>query len=30
VVDGGMTLHGAGVDGLFDRFFRPNGAPPAP
>jgi len=21
VVDGGMTLHGAGVDGLFDRFF---------
>jgi NAD(P)-dependent dehydrogenase (short-subunit alcohol dehydrogenase family) len=23
VVDGGMTLHGAGVDGLFDRFFRP-------
>jgi NAD(P)-dependent dehydrogenase (short-subunit alcohol dehydrogenase family) len=22
VVDGGMTLHGAGVDGLFDRFFR--------
>ncbi|HLI74438.1 MAG TPA: SDR family NAD(P)-dependent oxidoreductase [Acidimicrobiales bacterium] len=24
VVDGGMTLHGAGVDGLFDRFFRAN------
>jgi meso-butanediol dehydrogenase/(S,S)-butanediol dehydrogenase/diacetyl reductase len=23
VVDGGMTLHGAGVDGLFDRFFAP-------
>jgi NAD(P)-dependent dehydrogenase (short-subunit alcohol dehydrogenase family) len=23
VVDGGMTLHGAGVDGLFDRFFHP-------
>jgi NAD(P)-dependent dehydrogenase (short-subunit alcohol dehydrogenase family) len=23
VVDGGMTLHGAGVDGLFDRFFGP-------
>ena len=22
VVDGGMTLHGAGVDGLFDAFFR--------
>jgi NAD(P)-dependent dehydrogenase (short-subunit alcohol dehydrogenase family) len=22
VVDGGMTLHGAGVDGLFDRWFR--------
>jgi 3-oxoacyl-[acyl-carrier protein] reductase/meso-butanediol dehydrogenase/(S,S)-butanediol dehydrogenase/diacetyl reductase len=22
VVDGGMTLHGAGVDGLFNRFFR--------
>jgi NAD(P)-dependent dehydrogenase (short-subunit alcohol dehydrogenase family) len=22
VVDGGMTLHGAGVDGLFDRFIR--------
>jgi NAD(P)-dependent dehydrogenase (short-subunit alcohol dehydrogenase family) len=21
VIDGGMTLHGAGVDGLFDRFF---------
>ena len=20
VVDGGMTLHGSGVDGLFDRF----------
>jgi NAD(P)-dependent dehydrogenase (short-subunit alcohol dehydrogenase family) len=28
VVDGGMTLHGAGVDGLFDRFFR--GGDPAP
>lgn len=26
VVDGGMTLHGAGVDGLFDTFFR--GTPP--
>jgi len=26
VVDGGMTLHGAGVDGLFDRFFK--AAPP--
>ena len=26
VVDGGMTLHGAGVDGLFDRFFRGPGA----
>jgi NAD(P)-dependent dehydrogenase (short-subunit alcohol dehydrogenase family) len=26
VVDGGMTLHGAGVDGLFDRFFRGAGA----
>lgn len=25
VVDGGMTLHGAGVDGLFDRFFRDPG-----
>jgi NAD(P)-dependent dehydrogenase (short-subunit alcohol dehydrogenase family) len=25
VVDGGMTLHGAGVDGLFDRFFGPAG-----
>jgi NAD(P)-dependent dehydrogenase (short-subunit alcohol dehydrogenase family) len=22
VVDGGMTLHGAGVDGLFEQFFR--------
>jgi len=22
VVDGGMTLHGAGVDGLFERFFK--------
>jgi NAD(P)-dependent dehydrogenase (short-subunit alcohol dehydrogenase family) len=22
VVGGGMTLHGAGVDGLFDRFFK--------
>jgi NAD(P)-dependent dehydrogenase (short-subunit alcohol dehydrogenase family) len=29
VVDGGMTLHGAGVDGLFDRFFRGGGQPPA-
>jgi NAD(P)-dependent dehydrogenase (short-subunit alcohol dehydrogenase family) len=29
VVDGGMTLHGAGVDGLFDRFFRGAGAAPA-
>lgn len=29
VVDGGMTLHGAGVDGLFDRFFR-GGEAPAP
>ncbi|MDE3086367.1 MAG: SDR family oxidoreductase [Acidobacteriota bacterium] len=28
VVDGGMTLHGAGVDGLYDRFFR-SGSPPA-
>ena len=28
VVDGGMTLHGAGVDGLFDRFFRA-GRPPS-
>jgi NAD(P)-dependent dehydrogenase (short-subunit alcohol dehydrogenase family) len=27
VVDGGMTLHGAGVDGLFDRFFRSGRAP---
>lgn len=26
VVDGGMTLHGAGVDGLFSRFFQ--GQPP--
>jgi len=26
VVDGGMTLHGAGVDGLFDRFFTAGGA----
>jgi NAD(P)-dependent dehydrogenase (short-subunit alcohol dehydrogenase family) len=23
VIDGGMTLHGAGVDGLADRFFGP-------
>ena len=33
VVDGGMTLHGAGVDGLFDRFFRggqPHARPPRP
>ena len=29
VVDGGMTLHGAGVDGLFDRFFR-SGQPHQP
>lgn len=28
VVDGGMTLHGAGVDGLFDRFFRGQAPPP--
>lgn len=28
VVDGGMTLHGAGVDGLFDRFFRGGGTAP--
>ncbi len=27
VIDGGMTLHGAGVDGLFDRFFRGTGSP---
>ena len=27
VVDGGMTLHGAGVDGLFDRFFTPKASP---
>ena len=27
VVDGGMTLHGAGVDGLFDRFFRGGDTP---
>lgn len=27
VVDGGMTLHGAGVDGLFDRFFRSSEPP---
>src|SRR5579863_3281613 len=25
VVDGGMTLHGAGVDGLFERFFKASG-----
>ncbi|MHB8682416.1 MAG: SDR family NAD(P)-dependent oxidoreductase [Acidimicrobiales bacterium] len=29
VVDGGMTLHGAGVDGLYDRFFR-DGSPHQP
>ena len=23
VVDGGLTLHGSGVDGIFDRIFRP-------
>ncbi len=23
VVDGGLTLHGSGVDGIFDRVFRP-------
>jgi NAD(P)-dependent dehydrogenase (short-subunit alcohol dehydrogenase family) len=23
VVDGGLTLHGSGVDGVFDRVFRP-------
>jgi NAD(P)-dependent dehydrogenase (short-subunit alcohol dehydrogenase family) len=28
VVDGGMTLHGAGVDGLYDRFRAELGAPP--
>ena len=30
VVDGGMTLHGSGVDGLFDRFraFLPENQPP--
>lgn len=28
VVDGGMTLHGAGVDGLFERFFTGASAPP--
>jgi len=27
VADGGMTLHGAGVDGLFDRFFGPGSRP---
>jgi NAD(P)-dependent dehydrogenase (short-subunit alcohol dehydrogenase family) len=25
VVDGGMTLHGSGVDGIFDRVFRSPG-----
>jgi NAD(P)-dependent dehydrogenase (short-subunit alcohol dehydrogenase family) len=29
VVDGGMTLHGAGVDGLLDRFRAELGDPPA-
>jgi len=24
VVDGGLTLHGSGVDGIFDRVFRPD------
>ena len=24
VVDGGLTLHGSGVDGVFDRVFRPD------
>jgi len=24
VIDGGMTLHGSGVDGLLDRFLGPN------
>ena len=30
VVDGGMTLHGSGVDGLLDRFraFLPEDQPP--
>jgi NAD(P)-dependent dehydrogenase (short-subunit alcohol dehydrogenase family) len=28
VVDGGMTLHGSGVDGLFDRFRQMLGNPP--
>jgi NAD(P)-dependent dehydrogenase (short-subunit alcohol dehydrogenase family) len=23
VVDGGMTLHGSGVDGIFEQVFRP-------
>jgi NAD(P)-dependent dehydrogenase (short-subunit alcohol dehydrogenase family) len=23
VVDGGLTLHGSGVDGIFDRLFKP-------
>jgi enoyl-[acyl-carrier-protein] reductase (NADH) len=22
VVDGGLTLHGSGVDGIFDRIFK--------
>ncbi len=26
VVDGGMTLHGSGVDGLFEQLFRPDRA----
>ncbi len=25
VVDGGMTLHGSAVDGIFERLFRPHG-----
>jgi NAD(P)-dependent dehydrogenase (short-subunit alcohol dehydrogenase family) len=24
VVDGGLTLHGSGVDGIFDRVFKPD------
>jgi NAD(P)-dependent dehydrogenase (short-subunit alcohol dehydrogenase family) len=24
VVDGGMTLHGAGVDGIFEQVFTPD------
>jgi NAD(P)-dependent dehydrogenase (short-subunit alcohol dehydrogenase family) len=30
VVDGGMTLHGSGVDGLFERFRRMLESPPSP